>query len=143
MREKSTRQTSFEKIWQTAKALREPRDGAEGMALGIATLCQGLSSPQARTYLEGLSDSGELDPLLHALSVWLAGHIGDDNEMLLIVPVPRHRPLKPGALLHRCEMAREIALAPPPDILKMTDDDEEPRELTGAQRQRLLMQGVK
>lgn len=116
--------TAFEKIMDTAIAMRDPADGAEGPELAIATLTQALSMPQPKRWLEESHEKGDLDSFLHVLAVWLVAHRSDSEAMLLIVPVPRNRSLPAGTILKRVDEAAAVALAPPPDLTRRRGDGE-------------------
>lgn len=141
------RRRALEKILDTARQLRKPRDGADGPELALATLGQMLSNEKARAWLQESEQRGELDPFLHVLAVWLCAHRSDDVPLLAIVELPRNQAryeqLQAGVLLRRLREARLLALSPPPSLIP--DDDEpdempvpEPREV-----QRTIVNGLK
>ncbi len=137
--------TSFDKIMDVARQLRSPKDGAEGPELALAGVMQGLSSPKVRDWLQQACDKGELDPFLYVLAVWLVSLRSDSEDLLIVVPVPRHRELPPGTLVHYARHALKVAKAPPPDLLGVAnvvgEDDEEDLDKRG--RQRKLMRAAK
>lgn len=118
------RLSAFAKIQRTARSMRNPKDGAGGPELALSTLTQMLSSPQAQGWLQGAQEEGALDPFLQVLAVWLCHHRSDDSPLLLVVEVPRYRPLPAGMILKHVEEARQVALGPPPDLTTIGEDDE-------------------
>lgn len=140
-KEVHVRRSAYDKIMDTAKQLRSPRDGAEGAELALSSVMQGVTSAKGRSWLEQMDNEGELDAFLYAVAVWLVAHVSDDNEMLLVIPVPRNRHLPPGTLVHRTRTARDIALGPPPDLIP--DKNGEIKDDGGRLRARVLQNGLK
>ena len=105
-----------EKIQQTAIEMRSPKDDAEGPELALATLVQGLTTPQAQGWISSAQESGELDEFMEVLARWIIGHRSDDATLLAIVELPRNRELPTATVLHKVEEARAVALGPPPQL---------------------------
>jgi len=116
-----------DKIQRTVIRMRSPNDDASGPELAIATLVQGLSSPNIREWLQQREEENVLDTFLVALATWLLSHISDAHPVQVIIPMPRARGLPSGQILNLVNQAREIALRPPDDLLSalLEQDDED------------------
>lgn len=110
-----------EKIQSSAVALRSPPDDADVPILALSTLVQGLSSPQARGFLDEAQQTGDLDAFLAVLGRWLIGHRSDGTTLLVVVELPLDVQDTPDAaqLLELVAAARVQAEEGPPDLTSL------------------------
>jgi hypothetical protein len=96
--------TAGEKILATLRELSTPGEDDGEMEMMLATVCAGLErtlGPQMGEW----DASGDVDEFVLQITRFLATHRSDSGKQLLVVVLPRHRPLPPGTLLHLIDEA--------------------------------------
>lgn len=96
--------TAGEKVLATLRLLSTPEEDDGEMEMMLATVCAGLER-QLGPQMGDWDASGDVDEFVLQITRFLATHRSDTAKQLLVVELPRHRPLPAGTLLHLIDEA--------------------------------------
>jgi hypothetical protein len=81
-------ETAAEKVLNTLREFSKPPEGADAMALTIATMCMGMERQLAPMLLEE-KNTTKVDEFVTVMTRFLATHRSDSGKQLVVVEMPR------------------------------------------------------